>query len=132
MIYHLAIDREFRTQIQDFVYRPKGLADVGFVHCAFEASVVPVANDYFADVAEPVLVLEIDPGKLTSETRCEAAAPIEGGGTAHLTSAKQFPHIYGPVNCDAITGVGVIVKRPDTYVWPDELIPMTVFLRDKP
>jgi len=131
MIYHLATEDEFRLQVRDSVYRPVGLADVGFVHCASEPSVIPVANDYFAEATESVLVLEIDPERLSSETRYEVAAPIEGGGTTHLAGAELFPHVYGPINCDAITGVGVLARNDGGYVWPDGLVPLSVFLEEE-
>ncbi len=128
MIYHLAIESDFRALIQTGVYRPLNLADDGFVHCALEASVIPVANDYYADCSERLLLVEIDVQKLASETRYEAAAPIAGGGTSHLASAPQFPHVYGPIDRRAITGIGVLGSRASGYLWPRVFEPLDSFL----
>ena len=128
MIYHLVTEREFRAGILETVYRPSGLAEDRFVHCALEPSVIPVANDHLAEVTEPVLLLAIDPEKLSSETRYESAAPIEGGGRSHLSSATVFPHVYGPIDCSAITGVGVLRRSGDGYAWPEEFVELNAFL----
>jgi hypothetical protein len=132
MIYHIVVEPDLRAQFDGRVYTPSGLHEVGFVHCAFEASVVPVANDYFTGAAGRVLVLEIDPTTLTSETRYEAAAPTAGGGSSHLAIATQFPHVYGPINKAAITAVGVLGRTPGGYAWPSGFLPLDAFLAADP
>jgi uncharacterized protein (DUF952 family) len=128
MIYHIVTESDLRAHLSGDTYTPASLKDCGFVHCALPASVVAVANDYFAAAAEPVLLLEIDPERLISEVRYEAAAPIAGGGTAHLVDAALFPHIYGPINTQAITWVGVFGVMPDGYHWPGEFEALEAFL----
>jgi uncharacterized protein (DUF952 family) len=128
MIYHIVIESDFRAQLDDLVYLPSGLHDDGFVHCALKPSVVPVANDYYAGAPGRLLLLEIDPARLASETRYEAAAPTAGGGASHLASASQFPHVYGPINKVAITGVGVLGRTADGYEWPRAFMPLDSFL----
>jgi uncharacterized protein (DUF952 family) len=90
--------------------------------------VIPVANDYYADASGELLVLEIDPSRLTCETRYEAAAPIAGGGSSHLASAPQFPHVYGPIDREAITGVGVLGRTARGFEWPTGFTPLESFL----
>jgi uncharacterized protein (DUF952 family) len=128
MIYHIVIESDFRAQLEGSVYLPEGLHDEDFVHCALEPSVIPVANDYYAGAPGRLLLLEIDPARLASETRYEAAAPIPGGGSTHLSSASQFPHVYGPINKDAITGVGVLGRAVGGYEWPHGFMPLDSFL----
>ena len=118
-IYHIVVESDFREQLEPDEYRPSALAGDGFVHCALESSVIPVANDYYADAPGPVLLLEIDPTKLESETRYEAPAPIAGGGTDHLSSATVFPHVYGPIDRDAIVRLGSLGRSESGYSWPD-------------
>jgi uncharacterized protein (DUF952 family) len=130
MIYHIVIESDFRAQFKGPVYFPEGLHNDGFVHCAIEPSVIPVANDYYAGAAGRVLLLEIDPVRLASETRYEAAAPAPGGGSSHLASASQFPHVYGPINREAITGVGVLGRTLGGYEWPRGFMPLDSFLTD--
>ncbi len=102
------------------------------MHCAFEIAVVPVANDYFAGATDRVLLLEIDPTRLTSETRYEEAAPTLSGGSSHLASASQFPHVYGPINRAAITAVGVLGRTLGGYAWPSRFLPLDLFLAADP
>lgn len=128
MIYHITTESDLRAHMRGDTYTPASLKDFGFVHCALQASVIAVANDYFAAAAAPVLLLEIDPEQLTSEVRYEAAAPIAGAGTAHLVDAALFPHIYGPINTQAIARVGVLDVTPDGYHWPGEFEALDVFL----
>jgi len=128
MIYHIVVESDLRAHFDGLAYTPSGLHADGFVHCASKPAVIPVANDYFAGAAGRVLVLEIDPTRLTSETRYEAAAPIAGGGSSHLATATQFPHVYGPINREAITGVGVLGRTSGSYAWPSGFLPLDSFL----
>ena len=128
MIYHIVIESDFHAEFDGRVYLPAGLRRDGFVHCAFAPAVIPVANDYYADTLGRLLLLEIDPSRLAAETRYEAAAPLAGGGTAHLASASLFPHVYGPLNIEAITGVGVLGRAADGYAWPQAFMSLNLFL----
>ena len=42
-IFHMVIESELRAQLEADVYRPLSLSEVGFVHCAPPAAVIPVA-----------------------------------------------------------------------------------------
>jgi uncharacterized protein (DUF952 family) len=81
-----------------------------------------VANDYFSGVVEPILVLVIETAKLTAEVRFEPPAPVAGSGTSHLEEAQLFPHVYGPLNLNAVTGIGVLQKNGKMYRWPDHFL----------
>ena len=128
MIYHIVAETDLRTQLVGSVYVPASLPPDGFVHCAFEASVIPVANDYYAGVVGNLVLLEIDPARLASETRYEEAAPIAGGGTSHLVGGSRFPHVYGPIDTDAITRVGLLGKTASGYEWPRDFMSLDAFL----
>jgi uncharacterized protein (DUF952 family) len=130
MIYHIVTESDLRANVRGDAYTPASLKDFGFVHCALQASVIAVANDYFGGAAEPVLLLEIDPERLASEVRYEAAAPIAGAGTAHLVDAALFPHVYGPIHTQAIARVGVLGVMADGYHWPGEFEALDAFLAD--
>lgn len=127
-LYHLVIESELRSQTEGDLYRPANLTNDGFVHCSNEATVVPVANDYYADVSEKLLLLEIDATKLTQEVRYEAPAPIPGGGTDHLAGAEPFPHVYGPIDIAAISGVGVLGRSERGYTWPATFLSFDSFV----
>lgn len=128
MIYHVVSESDFRAQLVGSAYTPTGMHTDGFVHCSLEASVIPVANDYYAAVVGNLVLLEIDPDRLTSETRYEEAAPIAGGGTSHLTSSPRFPHVYGPIDIAAITGVGLLGRTASGYTWPRDFVSLETFL----
>ena len=119
VIYHLVPESQLRVGLAVDHYAPPDLADQGFVHCASGAeTTLAVAGDYFGALREPLLVLEIDSRHLTSDLRFEAAAPIEGGGTAHLQTARCFPHVYGPIDLVAIRGVATL-GAGGSYAWPE-------------
>ncbi len=127
-IYHLALRSELRAGVKRGTYRPARFAEDGFVHCAERANVLVVAGDYFADVRSPLVLLAIDPARLGADVIYEAPAPIPGGGRAHLESAARFPHVYGPINLSAITGVAPLVKRDGAFVWPERWVPVREML----
>lgn len=132
MIYHIVSESELQASVESGVYRPASLARDGFVHCAAEPSVLPVANDFYADVTARLFLLEVDPGQLSSETRYEAAAPIAGAGAIHLETATRFPHVYGPIELDAVTRVGVLTRTPDGFRWPTVFWDIHSLLSDAP
>ena len=69
------------------------LEEVGFIHASTAEQVETVANAVFRGAHELVLLV-IDPERVTSEIRYESAM-VEN-------QAAQFPHIYGPLNTDAV------------------------------
>ena len=122
MIYHIVEESTYRRFIGCEEYLPVNFKDYGFVHCALENSVISVANDYYLSVEENLLLLMIDPLKLHSETRYEAAVPGQEAGTQHLSTSPVFPHIYGPVDLAAVKGIGVLGKDQSGYIWPKEFL----------
>ena len=117
-IYHLVTAIDLARDYEDPIYRPVSLTEHGFVHCALEPSVVGVANDYYADVDSPLLLLEIDAKKISSETRLEDPAPLEHGGRDHLKTSTLFPHVYGPIDDVAILRIGRMQEQATGFQWP--------------
>ncbi len=74
--------------------RGQSLDEVGFIHCSYANQVTRVANAIYRGV-HGLILLEIDPARLTSEVRDEAL----GDGD------EKFPHIYGPLDTDAVVEV---------------------------
>lgn len=113
-------------------YAPPSLGTEGFVHCAgSRATALAVARDLFAGCREPVACLAIHTGRLRVPVRFEAPAPPAGAGRTHLARATRFPHIYGPVDREAICGAGLLTRRhgpgPD-FGWPERMEPIEVLL----
>ena len=78
------------------------VATEGFAHCSTEHQMVNVANKYYRGTSNLVL-LNIDSTKLTSELKFEPPAHIDGSPA--LPHEPLFPHIYGPINLDAVSEV---------------------------
>jgi uncharacterized protein (DUF952 family) len=74
-------------------YRGDTLDTEGFIHCSTPAQVLGVAEAFFAG-RHGLVLLAIDEARVQPEIRYEGAP----GG-------DQFPHIYGPLNLDAVTRV---------------------------
>lgn len=105
-IYHLTPAGYYRSQPEQKPYLAATFAQEGFIHCAGGVDMlVKVANAYFADLAEPLLVLEIDPARLSAPLKFEPPIPPLQATTRPDYGAESdmlFPHIYGPVNRQAI------------------------------
>lgn len=97
-IFHLTTPEEWASAQQHGEYvmstRGRTLAQEGYLHCAEEHQVEGVRSRWFADVAELVL-LEIETDLLPPPWRTEQ---IDGAD-------EPFPHIYGPLNLDAVVHV---------------------------
>jgi uncharacterized protein (DUF952 family)/GNAT superfamily N-acetyltransferase len=118
-IYHLVVESEF--QVKGDKYIPTRFDLDGFIHRTGDPdTVLAVANDYFSNVEEPVMVLVIETAQVIAEVRFEPPAPIEGSGTSHLEQTQLFPHIYGPLNVDAVKEIRVLQKIDGLYHWPDK------------
>jgi uncharacterized protein (DUF952 family) len=76
-----------------------------FIHASRPDQVALVANFVYADVAEPLCLLVIDTQRLVSAL-CEE--PV---------GEQLFPHIYGPLNLDAVVDVRPYHRGPDG-LWP--------------
>jgi len=119
LIFHIVVEDDLRRCCCGDRYAPDSLRSEGFVHCADEAALIAVANDYYASVAKRVLVLKIDAARLGSEMRREAPAPRPGGGTEHLHPGATFPHVYGAVEIDAVVGAGELSRaNSGRFAWP--------------
>ena len=118
-IYHIVTENDLKKYSSETGYAPPSLSGDGFIHCTQgkELSLI-VAGDYFSQVEEPLLILEINAAKCRPEIRFEKAAP-ETGGREHLKYQQIYPHIYGPLNLDAVERTGNLKKENGRFVWPD-------------
>lgn len=94
---HIAEPDAWRDAAPAGVYRPRTLEAEGFIHCSTPAQTVETANRWFRGV-RGLTLLCIDEEKLVPECRYEAPA----GGSDDERSSERFPHIYGPLNLDAV------------------------------
>lgn len=101
MIYHILSKREWESAQQRGGYAPPSLADEGFIHCSTARQVVHVANAFYRGRTDLVL-LQIDENRIKPEVRWEAPA---GPAADTVSQTDLFPHIYGPLNLDAVASV---------------------------
>ncbi|MEV6191326.1 DUF952 domain-containing protein [Streptomyces sp. NPDC051920] len=79
--------------------RGRTLKEEGFIHCSLRNQLPAVAAMVYGSYAGPdeLVVLVIDAERLTAPVRFEAMEP---GG-------EEFPHIYGPIDVNAVVDVEV-------------------------
>ncbi len=94
MIFHIATRDAWDDAARAGSYRADTLATEGFIHCSSAEQVAEVANVRFRG-REDLVLLWIDPERVRAEIRYEDAS--DGSGT--------FPHIYGPLDIDAVARV---------------------------
>jgi glutathione S-transferase len=98
VIFHLARRADWERAVRSGAYtvstRGRSLAEEGFIHMSTEEQVAGVAQRYYAGVDDLVL-LHVDETKL--------AAPLKWDEVAG--SHTPFPHVYGPLNPDAVVRV---------------------------
>lgn len=107
LIYHMLPQPDWQAQTPDTEYRPPSLQHEGFIHCTGELDrLVAVANQFYCDIASPFVILIIDETRVQSDVRWEAA-------DGHI-----FPHIYGPLNLDAVLDVLPFPRADDGRFLP--------------
>src|SRR5512135_3559896 len=91
MIFHITTREAWDEAARAGQYRPPTLETEGFIHCSEARQVAEVANVRFRG-REDLVLLWIDEEKVRAEIRYEQA----------LDAGDSFPHIYGPLNTDAV------------------------------
>lgn len=103
IIYHITSGSEWQKALQDGQYSAPSLSQEGFIHASTGEQVAGTANLFFQGQRELVLLV-VDTSRLLVEVRFDAV---------HAHGIEQFfPHIYGPINLDAV--VEVLEFRPSS------------------
>jgi uncharacterized protein (DUF952 family) len=116
VIYHIATrgDWERARRAGEYTTSTIGrtLAEEGFIHASTEGQVNDVANRYYRGIQDELLVLVIDTERVRAQIRYE---DVPGAGA-------PYPHIYGPLNTDAVIATRPMPAGPDgTFTatpWP--------------
>lgn len=74
--------------------RPASLAEEGFIHCSTPNQALGTANRFFAG-AQDLVLLRLEEGALKAELKWEASSH----------HPEPFPHLYGPLNLEAVAEV---------------------------
>lgn len=83
---------------------------------------IEIANAYFASLPDELLALQINPNRLTAPLKFEP--PVHPAGQPPATNADiLFPHIYGPLNRQAIVRVFAL-QRGHSGRWqmPEDIV----------
>jgi uncharacterized protein (DUF952 family) len=98
-IFHIATAREWADAATAGSYtrstRGRSLAEVGYLHASYADQVAGVHAAIYADCDEPLVLLEIDPALVAAEIKVESL----------YGSTERYPHIYGPLEIDAVVSV---------------------------
>jgi len=107
IIYHLTPADYFNNLPADQPYLPREFDRDGFIHCTKgEERLLLVADTVYRRIPGDFLLLVIDERKVTSPVKYENVGGI------------LFPHIYGPLNRDAIVRVVAMGRRADGTFLP--------------
>jgi uncharacterized protein (DUF952 family) len=87
--------------LQSGAYEARSLKEEGFIHCSEAYQVEGVLQRYFEGQTR-LVKLVIDTDKLTSQYIQEWSSG----------SQDTFPHIYGPINLDAVLMVEPMTSQP--------------------
>lgn len=111
LIYHIVSKSEWETAVRQNQHTPASLEDEGFIHCSTKEQLLIPANAFYRGQTGLIL-LQIDPKKVTHEVVFEDC----------YESGTAFPHIYGPLNVDAVVQMIPFPPQADgSFVLPDEL-----------
>ena len=105
-LFHIAVRSDWDEARLAGLYRVstlgKSLEDEGFIHMSYPHQVKLVADAAYHG-REDLVLLEIDPSRLGSSIVVEA---VRGG-------EMEFPHLYGPLEVDAVVAVHEMSPSPD-------------------
>lgn len=94
VIYHITSADEWNAAKAKGYYEHPSLKAEGFIHCSQEQQIPGVLERYFAGKKD-LVKLVIDTDKLTSKYIYDWSP----------TTQDTFPHIYGPINTDAVMDI---------------------------
>jgi uncharacterized protein (DUF952 family) len=94
IIYHITTKEAWDQAIQNGAYTTPSLNEEGFIHCSQENQIAGVLERYFSG-RHDLVKLVVDTDKLNVRFVFEWSP----------STSDTFPHIYGPINLDAVKEV---------------------------
>jgi uncharacterized protein (DUF952 family) len=91
MIFHVTTSAGWKQALEQGSYQAESLALEGFIHCSKQSQLTGVLERYYKNQTGLVL-LHIDESKVTAPLQYDFSPSVN----------EEFPHIYGPLNLDAI------------------------------
>lgn len=99
MIYHVVAKNQWEQALLQGYYEAPSLAIEGFIHLSMQNQVQGVLERYYQGQKD-LLLLHVDESKLTATLKYEIAPSIN----------ESFPHLFGPLNLDAVVNVAEVVN----------------------
>ena len=93
-IYHITTKEAWKEAIEKGSYDSPSLTEEGFIHCSQETQIESVLQRYFTGKHD-LVKLVINTDKLNVRFVFEWSQ----------STADTFPHVYGPINLDAVVEV---------------------------
>lgn len=88
-IYLLSSKADYEDAVQKGELYRDSLESEGFIHASPKDQLTRVANKYYKEVEEPLVVI-LDSARIVPEVKWEPAA------------GSLYPHVYGPLNMDSV------------------------------
>jgi uncharacterized protein (DUF952 family) len=101
-ITHISTKADWTNAQRIGEYRAESLENEGFIHCSRPEQLLTVANQYYLNRTDLVLIW-LDPQKLVSKLVWENS------------DGDNFPHLYGPLNFDAVIAVVDFTPNSNGY-----------------
>jgi uncharacterized protein (DUF952 family) len=99
MILHIVARADWESALARGIYAPPSLVVEGFIHCSTNAQILRTASRFYRGQTG-LVILCID------ESRLEDAPKYEPPASAlDETPTDLFPHLYRPLNLDAVVRV---------------------------
>jgi copper homeostasis protein len=109
-IYHITTRLEWEQAQEQGSYRAESLATEGFIHASTADQLAGTARRFY-EGREGLVVLKIELDRLK--------VAIDWAKSPH--SPDPFPHLLGPLNCDAVVEVVPLVADDSGgFAWPAE------------
>ena len=116
MICHITTQKAWEAAQGSSQFRSPEFGELGFIHCSTPEQVLLIANAYFAGRSDLVLLV-IDQTRLKSPVRWEP--PHATGRLPSFTQGAAFPHVYGPINLDAVVrSIDLVPSESGTFKLP--------------
>ncbi len=119
MIYHITSQAAWDAAQQAGVYSAPSLDAEGFIHLSTRAQVLPVADLLYGGQTG-LLLLAVDESRLEAPLQWEGPA---GPTPDSVADDARFPHLYGPLNLEAVVDSAPLVPSKQTggFLFPEEL-----------
>ena len=110
-ILHVTTRMQWERGLTTGSYATESLDSVGFIYCSEPRQVLGIANSLYRG-REGLVLLCIDPERVTAQIKYESQE-----------SGVAYPHIYGPLNADAVVRVHPLEPQADgTFTLPEPLL----------